>query len=255
MEDTLMIVEQAEEIIKETAEEVVAESTATPFISSSFITIAALVLGFISIVSIVLLFLYCRKLKRTDDDIKGIIFKSLHKRDGRISQAVLELVHGDEELIRRFASLELSNKPLTIKDVEQIVRQELERLSKQAIIDNGINPKHQQSENAPQQNLLLAYASTVNKEKNCFYEVTETPKSDTIFVLELNPEDKNEATFTVYEKVFKKVIQEQGHINTGCVIENPDMNNTTRVITTEPGLTRLMDGKWVIEEKAKVKFE
>ena len=255
MEDSLVIIKQAEEMVMESAGDVLSEPTVTPSLSP-FFTIAALVLSLLCVGLIVFLFLYCRKLKKTDNDIKNIVLSSLRRRDGQISQAVIDLVQ--ENIVHGFSSPEHSNNNLNKKEIEKIVQMELKRFlnERQEVIESSKESENNiLIENISQSSVLLSYASTVNKEKNCFYEVTKMPNSDTVFVMELNPENKNEATFTVYDKVFKKVIQEQGHINGGCTIENSDMNNTSIVKTIEPGVARLVDGRWFIEVKAKVKFE
>ena len=254
MEDSLLIIKQAEEMV-ESAGDVLPEPAITPILSPYF-TIAALVLSLLCVGLVFFLFVYCRKLKKTDNDIKNIVLSSLRRRDGQISQAVIDLVQ--EDIVHGFSRHERPDINLTRKEIEKIVQMELKQFlnERQDVIYSSKEPERNLLiENMSQSSVLLSYASTVNKEKNCFYEVTKTPNSDTVFVLELNPENKNEAMFTVYYKVFKKVIQEQGHINGGCVIENSDMNNTSIVKTIEPGVAQLVDGRWFVEVKAKVKFE
>lgn len=234
------------------------QRAATSFISSPVFTIVAIALGVVCLVLIVLLFFYCRKWKWTDIEIKGLIQDSLHKRNGNISQAVINLVREDDDLMRHFSRPNQSNSSLSRSDVETMVRREVEKVLKEMqtannTVDSSSSELIKPAEEAPLTPLVL-YASTVDEGRNCFYEVTKTPKSDTIFVLEVNKEDEKEATFSVYDKVFKKVIQEQGHLKGGCAIENPEMNHTSVVNTVEPGLTQCEDGEWEIKQKAKVKF-
>jgi hypothetical protein len=260
MNDSLVLIaDQAKDtIIKQTSGTFV-EQTTTPFFSSPFFTIMALVLSIVCMALVVLLFLYCRKQRRTDNEIKNLILDSLHKKDGNISQAVIELVLEDAELMRRFSKQGQNSTSVATKDVEKTVQREVERiLIEKQIIKNDYtispDPVRPTEPEEVQSNPLVRYASTVDEDKNCFYEVTKIAKNDTIFVLELNREDENEATFSVFDKAYKKVIQEQGHLKGGCTIVNPDMNHTTMVETVEPGLARYEDGVWVIKNKATVKF-
>ena len=194
------------------------------------------------------------------DDTKDIIEKSIYGR-GRIYDAVKTMVLEDDYNTDRLSSRNHASQSLTKAEIERIVQQKVDKAlediqkkqSDEFIQPVADEPKPVEVES--KSNLAFLYASCVDEKKRSFYTVTKTPDKDTVFVLELNPEDENEATFTVYDKVFKKVIGEQGYLRDGCTIENPGMNTTTIVRTIEPGLTFFKNGEWVVKEQAKVKFE
>lgn len=219
------------------------------------VALALGVLSFILIVSFIVLYFMKR-----DDDIKEIIKKSISGR-GRIYEAVKTMVLEDDYITDRLSSRNHASQSLTKAEIERIVQQKvdkaLEGIQKKQR-DEFIQPDAEEPkpvEVVSKSNSAFLYASCVDEKKHSFYTVTKTPDKDTVFVLELNPEDENEATFTVYDKVFKKVIGEQGYLRDGCTIENPGMNTSTIVRTIEPGLTFCKNGEWVVKEQAKVKFE
>ena len=219
------------------------------------VALALGVLSFILIVSFMVLYFVKR-----DDDTKEIIRKSISGR-GRIYDAVKTMVLEDDYITDRLSSRSHSNQSLTQAEIERIVQKQVDKALE------GFQKKHHDefiqpvadeakpAEEVSKPNSAFLYASCVDEKKRSFYSVTRIPDKDTIFVLELNPEDENEATFTVYDKVFKKVIGEQGYLRDGCTIENPGMNTTTIVRTKEPGLTYCKNGEWIVKEQAKVKFE
>lgn len=257
MNDSLIMVAKGLDETLNQAGNVGSQQTATSFISSPIFTIVAFALGVVCLVLVFLLFLYCRKWRWTDKKIKGLIRDSLHNRSGNISQAVISLVLGDDDLKRHFSKSSQLNSTLSRSEIEAIVQFEVDKIMREIQSANDADSSNLETIKTAEESLLnplVLYASTVNEGRNCFYEVTKTPKNDTIFVLEVNKEDTKEATFSVYDKVFKKVIQEQGHLKGGCAIENPEMNHTSVVNTVEPGLTQCVDGEWVIKQKAKVKF-
>ena len=219
------------------------------------VALALGVLSFILIVSFIVLYFVKR-----DDDTKKIIRKSISGR-GQIYDAVKTMVLEDDYITDRLSSRSHSNQSLTQAEIERIVQKQVDKALE------GFQKKHHDEfiqsvadeakpvEEVSKPNSAFLYASCVDEKKRSFYSVTRIPDKDTIFVLELNPEDENEATFTVYDKVFKKVIGEQGYLRDGCTIENPGMNTTTIVRTKEPGLTYCKNGEWIVKEQAKVKFE
>ena len=219
------------------------------------VALALGVLSFILIVSFIVLYFVKR-----DDDTKKIIRKSISGR-GQIYDAVKTMVLEDDYITDRLSSRSHSNQSLTQAEIERIVQKQVDKALE------GFQKKHHDEfiqsvadeakpvEEVSKPNSAFLYASCVDEKKRSFYSVTRIPDKDTIFVLELNPEDENEATFTVYDKVYKKVIGEQGYLRDGCTIENPGMNTTTIVRTKEPGLTYCKNGEWIVKEQAKVKFE
>ena len=219
------------------------------------VALALGVLSFVLIVSFIVLYFVKR-----DGDIKAIIKKSINRR-GQIYEAIRDQLIKDDYIMDHLSSRSNTAQSLSKPEIERIVQQKvdkaLESLQKKQR-DEFIQPVADEPkpvEVVSKSNSTILYASCVDEKKRSFYSVTRIPDKDTIFVLELNPEDENEATFTVYDKVFKKVIGEQGYLRDGCTIENPGMNTTTIVRTKEPGLTYCKNGEWIVKEQAKVKFE
>lgn len=235
--------------------------------SGSFFTIKngliiALIVGFLSLLLLIAVVWIYLATRNSEDDIKDIIKDSINERNGRIRKAIKTMVLEDDEISRHLSSHDHSDYSLSKAEIEKIVQQKVGKALEGFHIkqhDGFIQPDIETTkpvvEGIKTKHSAILYASCVDDQKLCFYSVTNTPDKDTIFVLELNPENANEATFTVYDKVFKKVIGEQGWLRDGCVIQNPGMNTTTVVKTIEPGLTYRKNDEWVIKEKAKVKFE
>lgn len=234
--------------------------------SGSFFTIkngliVALIVGFLCLFLLIAIVWIYLATKHSEDDIKDIIKESIEQRNGRIHKAIKNMVFEDDEISRHLSSHDHSDHSLSKAEIERIVQQKVEKalegLQKKQH-DAFIQPIADETkpvEEVSKSNSSFLYASCVDAKKRSFYTVTKYPDKDSIFVLELNPEDENEATFTVYDKVFKKVIGEQGYLRDGCTIENPGMNTTTIVRTKEPGLTYCKNGEWIVKEQAKVKFE
>ena len=234
--------------------------------SGSFFTIkngliVALIVGFLCLFLLIAFVWYYFATKWTDKDIKKIINSSIKEPSGSVHEAIRKMILDDYDIMNHLSSRNHSNQSPTQAEIERIVQKQvdkaLEGLQKKQY-DEFIQPVADEAkpvEEVSKSNSSFLYASCVDEKKRSFYTVTKFPDKDTIFILELNPEDENEATFTVYDKVFKKVIGEQGYLRDGCTIENPGMNTTTRVRTKEPGLTYCKNGEWVVKEQAKVKFE
>lgn len=223
--------------------------------------IIALIVGFLCLFLLIAFALYYFATRKTDKDIKKIVRGSIKEPSGSIHEAIKRMLFEDDDIMDHFSSRNHSNQSISQAEIERIVQKKLDKAlegiqKKQH--DEFIRPVADEAkpvEEVSKSNAAFLYASCVDEKKHSFYTVTKIPDKDTIFVLELNPEDANEATFTVYDKVFKKVIGEQGYLRDGCTIENPGMNTTTIVRTIEPGLTCCKNDEWVIKEKAIVKFE
>lgn len=220
--------------------------------------IVALILGvlcFILIVSFIVLYF-----RKREDDIKDTVKDNINDK-GRIYKAIKKMVLEDDSILDHLSSNNRSNQSLSKAEIERIVQQKVEKAIESIQIKQSNDYIHQNTElTKPEEGTKskaakVLYASCVDAEKPYFISVTTLPQDNTIFVLELNPKDENEATFTVYEKAYRKVIEEQGFLKDGCAIENPGMNTTTIVRTLEPGLTYCKNGEWVVKEQAKVKFE
>lgn len=220
--------------------------------------IVALILGvlcFILIVSFIVLYFWKR-----EDDIKDTVKDSINEK-GRVYKAIKKMILEDDSILDHLSSHNHSSQALSKSEIERIVQQKvdkaLESIQKKQHQDfiQPVSEVFVPVEEETKSNSAVLYASCVNENKRSFYTVTKFPDKDTIFVLELNRENENEATFTVYDKVFKKVIGEQGYLKEGCIIENPGMNTTSIVNTLEPGLTCFKNNEWIVIQKAKVKFE
>lgn len=232
-----------------------------PFFTIKNGLIVALIVGFLCLFLLIALVWFYLATRKTDDDVKDIIKDSIKEPRGRIHEAIRKMVLEDDEVSRRFSKHEPSDKMLSKAEIERIVQQKVDKAlegfqMKQCFeFDQPTPETTRPAEDVVKSNSLVLYATCVDENKHGFYTVTTLPDKDTIFVLEINPEDQNEATFTVYDRAFKKVIGEQGYLKEGCAIENPGMNTMSRVKTIEPGLTCRKNGEWMILEKAKVKFE
>lgn len=233
--------------------------------SKSFYTmknglIIALAIGFLCLfLIIVLTWIYLAK-RITKRDVKNIIKDSLRNRGSVYKEIANQLLY-DENLLSHFSNQEHSSDSLSKEEVERIVQQKLDKFlesyqTRQPIefVQSPCDSPKPNLENSNTKKRVL-YATCVDDKGHGFYSVTEQPDKDTIFVLELNQENTTEATFEVFDKVYKKVIEEQGHLKDGCVVVNPDMNNTLCVRTIEPGLASFRNGTWEIIQQAKVKFE
>ena len=234
--------------------------------SGSFFTIKngliiALIVGLLCLFLLIAFVWYYFATKRTDKDIKRIIISSIKEPSGSVHEAIRKMVLDDYDIMNHLSSQNHSNQSLTQADIERTVQKQVDKVlegiqkKQRGEFIQPITDEPKSVEGVSKLNSAFLYASCVDERKHSFYTVTKTPDKDTVFVLELNPEDENEATFTVYDKVFKKVIGEQGYLRDGCTIENPGMNTTTIVKTIEPGLTYCKNGEWVVKEQAKVKFE
>lgn len=221
--------------------------------------IVALILGvlcFILIVSFIVLYF----LKR-EGDTKKIIKKSINRK-GQIYEAIRDQLIKDDYIMDHLSSHSHAVQSLSKTEIERIVQQKIDKalegvMTKQRSDFSQDIPESTKSEETKvkSKTTIILYASCVDENRPFFMSVTTVPVDSTIFALELNPEDEHDATFTVYEKVYRKVIEEQGHLKGGCAIENPEMNTTTKVKTIEPGLAYCQNGEWVIKKQAKVKFE
>lgn len=234
--------------------------------SGSFFTIkngliVALIVGFLCLFLLIAIVWIYLATKITEDDITDIIKESIKQRNGQIHKAIKNMVLEDNEISRYLSSHDHSDYSLYKAEIERIVQQKVDKALEdiQKKQRDGfslpVTDELKPVEEVSKTNSAFLYASCVDEKKRSFYTVTKNPDKDTVFILELNPEDENEATFTVYDKVFKKVIGEQGYLRDGCTIENPGMNTTTIVRTIEPGLTYCKNGEWVVKEQAKVRFE
>jgi hypothetical protein len=234
--------------------------------SGSFFTIKngliiALIVGFLSLLLLIAIVWIYLATRNSEDDIKDIIKESINERNGRIRKAIKTMVLEDDEISRHLSSHDHSDYSLSKAEIEKIVQQKVDKALegiqvKQYKENTQVNAESTKPvEGGGKSNVGVLYASCVHENKPCFISVTTIPQDNTIYVLEVKPENENEAKFTVYEKVYRKVIEEQGHLENGCAIENPGMNTSTIVKTIEPGRACRINDEWTIKEKAKVKFE
>lgn len=97
----------------------------------------------------------------------------------------------------------------------------------------------------------IMYASSVD-DNGVFYSVTSEPDSDTIFTFTVESGGQN-AKFGVYKNAEKKLKDAADFLNGACSVQRL---GTSSIRTDKQGVATLMsDGKWQVEEQAKIIFE
>lgn len=97
----------------------------------------------------------------------------------------------------------------------------------------------------------IMYASSVD-DNGVFYSVTSEPDSDTIFTFTVESDGQN-AKFGVYKNAEKKLKDAADFLNGACSVQRL---GTSSIRTDKQGVATLMsDGKWQVEEQAKIIFE
>ena len=97
------------------------------------------------------------------------------------------------------------------------------------------------------------YYATAVEEDNCtFYNVASEPtKGESIY--KFTEVQKGKCEFEVFELAYNMILKESGYLDVACIL---DKVGNSKVITTKKGVAELnTDGKWVVKEPAKVKFE
>lgn len=104
----------------------------------------------------------------------------------------------------------------------------------------------------PKPTLPIYYATAVEEGYHTFYNVaTEPIKGETIF--KLTEIQKGKCEFEVFELAYNMVLKESGYLEGACTI---DKIGNSKVITKKKGIAELnTEGKWVVKEYAKIKFE
>lgn len=105
----------------------------------------------------------------------------------------------------------------------------------------------------PQKPVLpIYYATAVEEGNHTFYNVaTEPTKGETIF--KFTEIQRGRCEFEVFESAYNMVLKESEYLNGACIL---DKLGNSKVITTKRGIAELnTEGKWVVKEPAKVKFE
>ena len=98
----------------------------------------------------------------------------------------------------------------------------------------------------------ILYAGSANLAENTFYDMTESPKPGTIYMLNVK---NDEASFIVYEKAYKKVLADSNFLEYACEIQRSG-STRTKITTIEEGSTRKQpNGTWGITKKTVIKFE
>jgi hypothetical protein len=98
---------------------------------------------------------------------------------------------------------------------------------------------------------ISLFASSINERDNVFYDVLEQAAKNTLFELILKNNDQSTAHFKVFEGAYPKVLGDPNFLS-GCNLQRTGSNN---VITEEEGVAQKQeDGKWIVTQKATIKF-
>ena len=112
--------------------------------------------------------------------------------------------------------------------------------------------EHPTQQNVVKSEVILFATAVDETDNNTFVTVSETPtKGETIF--KFTEIQKGRCEFEVYEGATSLVLKESEYLNGACAV---DKIGNSKVITTQKGVAELnTEGKWVVKEPAKVKFE
>lgn len=147
---------------------------------------------------------------------------------------------------------ELASIKTNISDLKRNVDDMVRRLSNlennSKLESNSIQPKSERSRQVDEPKILYADA-IVNDQ---FNRVTELPNEDTVYEINLlSVTDKN-GSFTVYKDAYRRVLINPDFVD-GCEKQKLSMSPTNLEVVE--GKTQLNEyGKWMIVQKANVKF-
>ena len=216
------------------------------------ISLAAFILVFLGIVYFALVLRYKADkddviCKHNDQWVKDIC------QGSTVTNYIRDIVREEmPKIIEREMAYQKTSS-VDMKKLEQIICDAVkEELNAAKEVKNGVQEVNVTRDSRVIESVL--YACAVNESDGTFYDVTMIPNSETIYLLKV--EKENLASFEVYEKMFDKVKEEQGHLKCGCDVENYTMGVITSMQTNVMGqAARQDDGKWKVTKKANVIFK
>lgn len=164
-------------------------------------------------------------------------------RNGIVNEAINKAKADQNELV----SIKTNISDLK-RNVENILSRLKEFENDSKPTSNSIQQKSEISKQVHKPKILYADA-IVNDQ---FNRVTESPNEDTVYEIILQNTSDKSGGFTVYKDAFRRVLMNPDFVD-GCEKQKLDLAPTD--LKVDKGTTQLNDyGKWIIVNKANVKF-
>lgn len=183
-------------------------------------------------------------------NLASIFVASRQVKDYIKTQVRSELSKLIDDPNEKFVYLITDNVYERIVELEKLNQKEKDEISKESIIKQ---PSAEEPTVEIKNTGRVYFASALDENDNkTFYNVSDIPvPGETIFKF---TELKNgKCEFEIYEEAFSKVLKVTDFLTGACKI---DRVGTTKVIVKEKGIAEItIEGKWVVKEQAKVKFE
>ena len=97
-------------------------------------------------------------------------------------------------------------------------------------------------------NYKTIYATVADSINQVFFETSDLPNEDTIYVLKVY---SNICEFTVFPNVYKRVIENPNKLDTACLVQTLGSSN----LKQKPGKAELQqDGNWKITSKCEIEI-
>lgn len=201
---------------------------------------------------------------RGERDAKQIEIDSLHEKIREIGKTKGHDINDSylrqiEDLKRQIEDLkheieDLKNENKTESDISS--DQENNR-GKEYVSQSRINGKNDDS--VPRDNLEKVktdlfgkklYASSYNKEKKTFYEISPVTTENTIYVMSFMTESDSEAELNIFSGAKEIIMACRDYLEICC----DTIGHGNELKVEKPGLVVLENGKWSIKKKVMVKF-
>ena len=148
---------------------------------------------------------------------------------------------------------------LLIQKLQESSAQNQSTLNQVIPTKKDFNPIHQRikHERPIVYDSSLKYASSVNMMDNSFFSVSDTPTETSVFVLNIDKSNRQEATFRIYEGALDKIKQVEDFLNQACEIDKNDLSDADvwgTIHVKKEGVCRNINDKWEVIERLNLVF-
>lgn len=144
-----------------------------------------------------------------------------------------------------------TNQQEIVKLAEELAAHK-EELNKKTVLENFAKEKKQAKE---RKTMKIYFVKPI--ENGFPVELQATDVQGTVYEININDDEKT-ATFLIHTlgaNVSEIVRRSEIYLKPGCIEQNFPDKETTDIITEKPGSLILEDNKWIITEKAIIRYE
>ncbi len=165
---------------------------------------------------------------------------------------VLNQIFEDKDSKIKSLQKQIETNKKEIANLSKELAAQKEEWNKKTVLENFAKEKKQIKEMKPKK---IYFVKPI--ENGFPVELQATDVQGTVYLVDINEDEKTAVYFVHTEgaNVSEIVRRSEIYLKPGCIEQNFPDKETTDIITETPGTLTLEDNKWIIKEKAVIRYE